>query len=194
MSTSPEPTYTDADLEYIRAEYRTLEQLCQARAEDPSDVRRQIEEGSLPRPAYVLPDGTEMFPPDYFGLLDNAGGVDQLRAHFEDRHRATTSTLGLLAVDPAEDWKGYLSGEYGVCLRELNPEAMVEKTALIAEIDSLTAIPATADEGWRARLAVAVDALDEIERPFTDYDRQRWGGTSRDSHITAVRVKYLDGS
>ncbi|MGH8967225.1 MAG: DUF6058 family natural product biosynthesis protein, partial [Actinomycetes bacterium] len=128
MSTSPEPTYSDTDLEYVRAEYRTLEQLCEGRDDDPADVRRQVEAGALPRAAYLLPDGTEMFPPDYFDLVDSAGGVDRLREHFEDRHRSTTSTLGLLAVDPADDWDGYLSGEYGVCLREVTPEAMVEKT------------------------------------------------------------------
>jgi hypothetical protein len=69
---------------------------------------------------------------------------------------------------------------------------MVEKAALIAEIDMLTAVPAVEDEQWRSRLRDAVDALDEIERPFTDYDRQRWGATSRDTHIAAVRARYLE--
>ena len=55
------------------------------------------------------------------------------------------------------------------------------------------AAPAVVDEGWRAQLKEAVDDLDELERPFTDYDRQRWGGVSRDSHITSVRARFLEG-
>ena len=148
--------------------------------------------GELPGPSYVLPDGTEMFPPDYFLVFDGAGGVEGMRAYFDQRHRATTSALGLPDVDPAEDWAGYLSGEFGVCLREVTPEAMVEKATLINQIDTLTALPAMNDERWRKQLADAVDELDEIERPFTDYDRRRWGVTSRDSHITSVRARFLE--
>jgi hypothetical protein len=191
MSADVDPAFSSDDLAYVRCDYLTLEQLCAERSEDPAEVRRLVDERRLPQPSYVLPDGSEMYPPDYFELLDAAGGVDALAGWFADRHRAATSALGAPGVDPDEDWQGYLSGQFGVCLREVSPEAMVEKNALIAEIDSLTAVPATEDEGWRASLREAVDALDEIERPFTDYDRQRWGGTSRDSHITTVRAKYL---
>ena len=28
----------------------------------------------------------------------------------------------------------------------------------------------------------------------TDYDRQRWGTTSRDRYVAAVRSQYLDGA
>lgn len=194
MDTTSQETagYTDDDLAYVRAEYATLEQLCADRADDPDAVRRLIEEGRLPQPAYTLPDGTDLFWPDYFDLVDAAGGADGLRAHFEDRHRAATSALGLADVGPDDDWRGYLSGEFGVCLREVTPEAMVEKAVLIAEIDALVAVPAAGDDGWRRKLAGAVDELDELERPFTDHDRRRFGTTSRDTHITAVRMRYLE--
>lgn len=33
-------------------------------------------------------------------------------------------------------------------------------------------------------------ALDQLERPFTDYDRARWGTSSRDTHITDERRRY----
>jgi hypothetical protein len=190
MGTS-EPEFTERDLTYLTGEYLTLERLCDARAETPGEVRELVGEGRLPRPPYVLPDGTELFPPDYFVVLDDAGGLEKMRGHFEQRHRAASSAIGLV-IDPDEDWRGYLAGEYAVCLREVTPEAMVEKAALIAEIDMLTAVPAVEDEQWRSRLRDAVDALDEIERPFTDYDRQRWGTTSRDTHVTAVRARYLE--
>jgi hypothetical protein len=65
--------FTDADLAYIRANYLTLDQLCTERVETPSEVRRRIDEGLLPRPSYVLDNGTEMFPSDYFRLADEAG-------------------------------------------------------------------------------------------------------------------------
>jgi hypothetical protein len=183
--------YTEEDLAYLRAEYTTLERLCAGRAEDPDGVRRLIEDGRLPRAAYTLPDGTELFWPDYFDLVDSAGGPDGLRAHFEDRHRAATSALGLADVGPEDDWRGYLSGEYGARLREVTPEAMVEKALLIAEIDALVAVPATEDDAWRRKLRDAVDELDDLERPTTDHDRRRFGTTSRDTHITALRMRYL---
>ena len=39
-------------------------------------------------------------------------------------------------------------------------------------------------------LAEAVDALDALERPFTDYDRARWDYTSRGLYVTAMRERY----
>ncbi len=188
-----EAQFSDRDLDYVRKEYVVLDRLCADRAETPEQVRELIDQRRLPRATYVLPDGTEMFPPDYFALLDEAGSLDAMRETFDQRYLIATSALGLLAVEPEEDWHGYLSGEFGVCLWEVSPETMVEKSALIAEIDGLTGSAAPADEDWRSRLTDAVDRLDEIERPFTDYDRQRWGTTSRDRYIAAVRAQYLDG-
>jgi hypothetical protein len=186
-----EPRYTDADLAYVEAEFRTLDQLCADRADTPDQIGELIGAGTLPAPSYVLPDGRELFPPDYFALIDAAGGPAGLREHFVQQHRAASSALGLTGIDPEEDWRSYLSGEQGATLRELTPEAMVEKAALVTGIDTLVAEPAPDDEGWRERLATEVDDLDELLPPFTDYDRQRWGGTSRDSHVTGVRARFL---
>jgi hypothetical protein len=187
-----EPEFTERDLDYVRREYVDLDRLCAERAETPQQVRELIADSKLPRATYVLPDGTELFPPDYFELLDEAGSVEAMREVFDRRYLTATSALGLLGKEPEENWHGYLSGEFGVCLWEVSPESIVEKSALIAEIDGLTGSPAPADGDWRARLTDAVDRLDEIERPFTDYDRQRWGTTSRDRYITAVRARHLD--
>jgi hypothetical protein len=57
---------TRADVDYIRANYFTLEELCASRKESPDEVSPLIRAGRLPRPAYVLDDGREMFPADYF--------------------------------------------------------------------------------------------------------------------------------
>src|SRR5439155_1075039 len=79
---------TEADLAYISSNYLTLEQLCDGRAESPHELRSLIAARRLPEPSYVLPDGTGMFPADYFRLVDEAGGVDGLREHFAEPARA----------------------------------------------------------------------------------------------------------
>lgn len=191
MTTQDEPRLSEDDLAYVGSEYLSLEQLCADRTLSEEETRALIGQGRLPHPTYVLPDGTEMFPPDYFTLLDDAGSVDALRAHFDARHRSAASALGLLQMNPDADWQDYLSGEFGACLVEVSPEAMVEQGALVAEIEGLVAAAAPADDDWRHRLSNAVDQLDELDRPSTDFDRQRWGTTTRDRLITAVRVQYL---
>src|SRR5439155_25657236 len=85
--------FSDADLAYIRANYLTLDDLCAGRAEPPDQVRDLIEQRLLPRPSYVLDDGTGMFPADYFRLADEAG-AESLRAHFAARHRAASLAEG----------------------------------------------------------------------------------------------------
>src|SRR5438093_1282816 len=111
-------TLTAADLTYVRANFVTLDDLCAGRAETPGHVTELIEQGVLPRPSYVLPDGTAMFPRDYFALLDDAGGPERMRAEFERRY-------GWHELQ--EDWEGYLSGVYAVCLREVMPETITRK-------------------------------------------------------------------
>lgn len=49
---------------------------------------RLIGDDLLPRPSYVLDDGSEMFPADYFRLADDAGGPAALPEHFAERLRA----------------------------------------------------------------------------------------------------------
>ncbi len=110
-------TFTEADIRYVIAEYRTLGELCHGRAETVAEVRGLIDAGALPRPTYVLPSGEARFPPDYFALLDSAGSVPTADA------------------DADEDWAGYLSGQFGVCLRSVTPEAMAEKYRLVRRVE-----------------------------------------------------------
>jgi hypothetical protein len=179
-------TFTESDLRYLAAEYRTLDELCSGRAETPGQVRALIDGGRLPAPAYLPPDGVARYPPDYFALVDDAGSVDALPGRFRDRHLAASGS----AAEADEDWSGYLSGQYGICLWEVTPEAMVRKTRLIARIEELVGRPAPEDRTWRADLRAAVVALDALERPFTDFDRERWGDTSRGRHITRVMAEF----
>src|ERR671935_864746 len=79
-------TLSEADVAYVRSNYFTLEELCGGRETGPDEVRELIASGTLPAPSYVLPDGTEMFPADYFVLVDQAGGPEALRREFDRRH------------------------------------------------------------------------------------------------------------
>jgi hypothetical protein len=164
--------FTERDLEYIRANYVPLEQA----------VREAIEHGVLPQPSYVLPDGTEMVPADYFSLVD-------VRTPFVELHRAAGG-------DPAnleEDWEGYMSGIYGVCLRDVTPAAMIRKTFLVESLTSLLDEPRR-DAGWQKLVRSQVEELDELEREFApDYDRdiERFGRPpSRDLLIKAARERF----
>jgi hypothetical protein len=180
--------FTNADLAYIRANYLTLDELCAERAQTPSNVRSWIDDGLLPRPSYVLDDGTEMFPRDYFRLADEAGGIEPLRQHFEERLRAAGDD------DVDGQWEGYLSGIYAVCLRDVTPETIARKTKLVTSLCEKLVLAKPRDPEWRERLRREVDELDELEREFApDYDRneERFGcKPTRDLLIAAARERF----
>src|SRR4029450_610913 len=106
-------TFSVADLTYIGANYLTLAELCAERPETPERVEQLIEQEHLPRPSYVLDDGTGMFPADYFRLVDAAGGPRTLRARFEGRHRAASLAEGANPGDAQQGWEAYLKGGCG---------------------------------------------------------------------------------
>jgi hypothetical protein len=178
---------TEADLAYISANYRTLEDLCNGRPESPDDVRNLIEARRLPAPSYVLPDGTSMFPADYFRLVDEAGGPDGLREQFAARHRAADGK------DVDQDWEMYLDGIWGICLRDVVPETIVRKNTLVSSLCELLVLARPGEEDWRQALREQVDELDELERQFSpDFDRsaQMDRLPTRDLIINAARERY----
>lgn len=183
--------YTQADLDYIRANYVTLEQLCAGRAESPDQVQRLVSEGRLPLPSYVLDDGTEMFPADYFRLVDEAGGYDALQDAFAER---------LAAAGGGDEldlhWRTFMDGIYGVCLREVTPETIASKAKLVSSISELLMLARPREADWRRQLRHEVEELDGLEREFTpDYDRdeERFGRRpTRDLLINAARERYPD--
>jgi len=182
---------TEADLAYISANYRTLEELCEGRAESPKEVRTLIEQRKLPQPSYMLPDGTGMFPVDYFGLLDDAGGVDNLREHFAERHRAASRGQRVEGVE--QDWEMYLDGTWGICLWEVAPETIVRKNVLVSSLCELLVLARPGEPDWRRTLREQVDELDELERQFApDYDRSDAVDRppTRDLIIAAARQRY----
>lgn len=89
---------------------------------------------------------------------------------------------------------GYLTGEYGVCLRRVSPETIVAKEVRVARITARMAAPAPEDPTWTAALRADVDALDRLIRPFAASDRARFGGSvSRDRCVDAPRRQWLSG-
>jgi uncharacterized protein DUF6058 len=183
---------TDADREYVRKNFVPLEDAVRRHGDGLEAVRELIEDGRLPRPSYVLDDGTELVPADYFQLADEAGGIDRLRGVFLHRYRAAAAAQAV-PVDAAEDeWRAYLTGEYGVCLHHVGPETIVRKSALVHDLETRLADPRPNAGEWRAAVRTSVAELDALERPFAPhYDRLRFGGpSSRDRLITAVRERY----
>ncbi len=182
-----EPPLTPADVAYIRENFVPLDELCAARGQSVDRVRALIAAGSLPAESYALEDGTEMVPAEYFELVDEAGGERALRGLFARSYVAVAGDDD----EVGSEWEGYLSGAYGVCLKHVTPENIARKSALVAEIEGLLAAPLPENADWRASLRPSVDELDELERPFSpDYDRARWGPSSRDRCITAARERY----
>jgi hypothetical protein len=182
-----EPPLSQADVEYIRANFVPLDELCAERGQSVDRLRALIAAGSLPAASYVLEDGTEMVPTEYFELIDEAGGEGALRGLFARRYVAAAGDDD----EVGSEWEGYLSGAYGVCLKHVTPENIARKSALVAEIDRLLAAPQPDDADWSSDLRAGVDELDELERPFAPhYDRARWGPSSRDRCITAARERY----
>jgi hypothetical protein len=182
-----QPTLIQADVEYITEHFVPLEGACRRHGDDPETVRAEIERGRLPRPTYVLDDGAEMVPPDYFRLVDEAGGIDRLRDHFVASFRAA----GGPPAEAEAEWSAYLTGEYGACLREVTAAGIVRKDELVRRIETLLEEPRPGSAEWGERLRASVDELDELEREFAPYDRIRFGGpVSRDRLISAVRERY----
>lgn len=183
---------TDADVDYVRDNYATLPELCADRPESPEQVEGLIEQGLLPRPSYVLEDGTGFFPRDYFRLVDEAGGPKGLRAAFASRFRVAKES-GQADDELDQAWSTYLEGVWGVCLRDVTPETIVRKSALVTSLCELLMLARPTSREWRDDLRAQVDELDALEREFSpDYDRgdQQERLPTRDLLITAARERY----
>jgi hypothetical protein len=175
MSDAHLPADALDDIAYVRAAFRPLD----------APNAELVERGLLPRPTYVLPDGTPMVPETHAALLqDDPGGV-------AERFRERFLAAGGAAADVEDELEAWLGGDYGACLRDPSPEAIVAKAGLMTTIGALLAAPAPHDDAWRGALRGAVDALDALERPFAAWDRERFGGpVSRDRLISEPRARF----
>jgi Family of unknown function (DUF6058) len=163
---------TDADIQYVNAEFVPLADLCRAAGRDLDETRRLIAARVLPAPPYP---GLELMPADYFELPD-----------------AATFAATYEGPDPDADLAAYLDGTYFVCLRSATPANVVRKERLVLEVRELLAEPRPSDPSWAAGLRERVDELDELERPFSpDYDRTRFGRpVTRDTLIDEPRRRW----
>lgn len=187
----PHPVLTGADLEYVCSSYLPLEEIARREQVDPDQLAGWIDAGHLPRPAYLLPDGTPVFPPDLLAVVRSAGCLDALPHHFTQRTEVAARLLGVGANTRETDWEDYLSGEYGICLRQVTPETLVLKEALVERISRALAAPRPDDLRWRRALAFEIDGLDALVRPFARVDRLRFGRpTSRERLIEAPRRRW----
>jgi len=187
----PHPPLAHEDLDYVCASYLPLGDIARSAQVELPQLARWIEAGQLPRPAYLLPDGTPVFPPDLLDLVRSAGSVDALPEHFAQRTELAARLLGFGANTREADWEDYLSGEYGICLRQVTPETLVLKEALVERIDRALATPRPEDPRWRRALAFEVDGLDALIRPFARIDRVRFGRpTSRERLVEAPRRRW----
>lgn len=146
----------------------------------------------LPLPSYLLSDGTPMVPAAHGALAEVAGGVDALHDWFVAFWPDDAATA-------EAEWGYYLSGQY-VCLREVSPVRIRQKTERVAEasaaVELLRRDPH--DEIGRGMIGQAVDGvlavpgLDSILLPMTAYDRLRFGGpTVRETWVDGPRREFL---
>jgi hypothetical protein len=186
-------SFTEADLRLIARDYKTLDEVCSGRDLKPAEAEDMIGGGLLPQPAYVLPDGRRMFSEDYLQLYDETGAAESLEGCFRRRFIAAAKQADLDFTEewnPDSEWADYLDGTYWACLYNATPEVIIEKERQIRAITRAISRPEPESARWRESLRSAVQALDSIERAFTDFDRERWDYTSRERYISAPKAKY----
>jgi len=175
------------DIAYISENFSTLGELCREAGIDEAVIRREIAIGERPRASYRLADGREFFPRDYLASYFSRQAFSQRL-----REAAKDERVTLTDADIDDEWQSYLTGIYGVCLKEVTPENIVRKGALLERIERLLADPQQHNFAWLRELGETVNLLDALERPFSPYfDRVVFGRPpTRDSHIRDVRVRF----
>jgi hypothetical protein len=173
---------TPEDDRYVTEWYAPLESLAQRAGMHPSEVRRLMLANRLPLPSYIRSDGTQMVAHDLLELPRRAGGFEELPEWFGQQFES--------GRDAIREWDGYLRGHY-VCLRDVLPETIQRKDELVKAITAAIAKPEPQNDAWLESLHRLVDELDQLEPPFTGYDRLRFcGPISRDTCIDAVRARF----
>ena len=132
-----------ADERYIRANFVPLDALA---AERLGTVRALIADGFLPEPTYRLSDGTDMVPAGHLELLDEAGTGDGIEDRFTARYRAAGGP------DAASAYRDWLTGAYGMCVRNPTPERIAAKDSGGDAIEELLRRPEPDDSAWIDRL------------------------------------------
>jgi len=173
---------TVEDDTYASQWYLELETLAAQTGINPTDIRRLMLADRLPLPSYIRSDGKQMVAHDLLELPRRAGGYEQLPEWFGQQFES--------GRDASREWDGYLRGQF-VCLRDVLPETIQRKDKLVKQITAALTKPEPENDHWLESLHRLVDELDELEPPFTAYDRLRFGGPiSRDTCISEVRARF----
>jgi hypothetical protein len=173
---------TAEDDTYASQWYVELETLAEKTGIYPTDIRRSMLADRLPLPSYIRSDGKQMVAHDLLELPRRAGGYEQLPEWFGQQFES--------GRDAIREWDGYLRGQF-VCLRDVLPETIQRKDKLVKQITAALTKPEPENDHWLESLHRLVDELDELEPPFTAYDRLRFGGPiSRDTCISEVRARF----
>src|SRR5215831_1616539 len=148
----PLPELTPEDEGYIRREFFPLEDLCLGRQSHASEYRNKIRSRELPLPTYVI-DSVEYYPSDYFLFPDSVESGSNMKEAFLARYRRIAAAYN---ESPStnivnQEYEGYLSGEYGVCLKTVTPETIFLKGFVMARINELFENPKPFDETWRSK-------------------------------------------
>lgn len=185
MKPFSQPITDPRDVAYVRNTFVPLEDLCAGYGLSLDEVRQRIADGDLPHPTYALADGTAYVPRSYF---DEACTFEEFALRFT--RAARIRGLDFTSEEVEETWQEFLTGVFGVCLREPCPESIVEKAWLTKQIDRLVADARPDDRSWRTALEVLVDQLDRLEAEFTLFDRRKYGPVSRQRYVEGVRFQF----
>jgi hypothetical protein len=186
----PHPTLVDRDLDYVCGGYLPLAEIARREQVEPEQLAGWVDAGHLPRPAYLLPDGTPVFPPDLLDLV--APRAASMRCRTTSLDGPTLRPDARLHANTREsDWEDYLSGEYGICLRQVTPETMVLKELLVERIGRALDGATAGRPRWRRTLVLDIEGLDALVRPFARVDRVRFGRqTSRERLVETPRRRW----
>jgi len=201
------PEISPEDDHYIRSHFVTLSEIARLCRLSEAELKARQSSGSFPRPTYTTADGSEWYPRGYAVPVRRAdrAGISLRELFFNDFYRLSgrsgqrapgsegdrTAAASTLDRQILAEWEGYLTGEYGACLKVPWVPCILQKGGLMARIDALLLQPKPEDWAWTNELRQAVDALDHLEQPFAALDRIRFGGpVSRDRYILATRGRY----
>lgn len=146
------------------------------------ELARSMLSGALPLPGYIRSDGVFMVARDLLELAREAGSLERVPAWFGGQFEDAAEALAA--------WNAYVNGQW-VCLRQVTPANMQRKEVLVGEIERRLS-QHDRYSGWQQELSTLVDELDQLELPFTAYDRLRFGGpVSRDRFVTGAREELL---
>src|SRR5262249_8809872 len=125
------------DVAYVQRSYLSLDAVAAAESLARAELADLVSAHVVPGPAYLLPSREPMFPRDLCALLGSAGTPADVQGHFRNRFVAVARPYGPLSPDRVdEEWESYLSGAYGVCLRQVTPETIFLKEWLASAIEA----------------------------------------------------------